>query len=78
MGAAARPSPAAALAGCTPREMEVLDALARGHDNQAIARHLHLGEKTVRNYVSTIFTKLDVSSRAEAVAKARDAGLGTD
>ncbi len=63
--------------GLTAREAEVLDALAHGLDNAAIARSLHLGEKTVRNYVSTLFTKLQASSRAEAVVKARDAGYGT-
>jgi DNA-binding NarL/FixJ family response regulator len=60
----------------TPREREVLDALAEGLDNRAIARRLHLGEKTVRNYVSMLFAKLHVTSRAEAVARARDAGFG--
>lgn len=60
----------------TEREREVLDLLARGCDNPTIARRLFLSEKTVRNRVSTVFTKLDVNSRAEAVAVARDAGLG--
>jgi DNA-binding NarL/FixJ family response regulator len=58
------------------REREVLDLVARGHTNMAIAQQLHLSEKTVRNVVSTILTKLPATSRAEAVAKARDAGLG--
>jgi DNA-binding NarL/FixJ family response regulator len=62
--------------GLTSRERDVLEALAQGLDNQAIARRLHLGEKTVRNYVSMILTKLHASSRAAAVAKARDAGYG--
>jgi DNA-binding NarL/FixJ family response regulator len=62
--------------GLTAREQEVLEALAQGLDNAAIARRLHLGEKTVRNYVSMIFAKLHASSRAEAVVKARDAGYG--
>lgn len=61
----------------TGREQEILDLLARGCDNTAIARRLVLSEKTVRNHVSAVLTKLQVASRAEAVALARDAGLGT-
>lgn len=60
----------------TPREREVLDVLARGLDNSEIAARLKISEKTVRNHVSTIFGKLGVTSRAQAVALARDAGLG--
>jgi DNA-binding NarL/FixJ family response regulator len=62
----------------TDRELEVLDLVARGDTNGAIARRLFLSEKTIRNSVSTIFAKLGVGSRAEAVARARDAGLGID
>ena len=57
----------------TARERDVLALLARGLDNRRIASSLRISEKTVRNHVSTIFGKLGVSSRAEAVAKARDA-----
>lgn len=60
----------------TERERELLDLLARGLDNGAIAQRLFLSDKTVRNRVSTVFAKLGVSSRAEAVAVARDGGLG--
>lgn len=60
----------------TPREREVLDLLARGHDNRRIARELHLSEKTVRNLVSAIFAKLDVPGRPQAIVLAREAGLG--
>lgn len=60
----------------TVREREVLDLIARGYDNDRIARMLFLSEKTVRNHASGVFAKLSVSSRAEAVARARDAGLG--
>ena len=60
----------------TAREREILDFLAQGRDNLAIARRLVISDKTVRNHVSTILTKLQVASRAEAVALARDAGLG--
>lgn len=63
--------------GLTGREPDVLRLLSRGLTNDAIAERLFLSPKTIRNYVSGIFTKLDVSSRAEAVAKARDAGLGS-
>jgi DNA-binding NarL/FixJ family response regulator len=71
-GAAAAPFPA-----LTDREREVLDLVARGCDNATIARRLFLSDKTVRNHVSACLTKLQVASRAEAVALARDAGLGT-
>ncbi len=60
----------------TARESEVLDLVARGYDNRRIARELVVAEKTVRNHVTRIFEKLDVANRAEAVARARDAGLG--
>ena len=70
---AAGPQPFAEL---TDREREILDLVARGLTNPAIARRLVLSEKTVRNHVSNVFTKLQVTGRAEAVAKARDAGLG--
>lgn len=60
------------------REREVLDLVARGKDNRAIARELFLSEKTVRNNVSTILTKLDTPSRADAIARARRAGLGQE
>ncbi|CAA9400608.1 MAG: Two-component transcriptional response regulator, LuxR family [uncultured Nocardioides sp.] len=60
----------------TDRELEVLDLVARGLTNGAIARSLFLSEKTVRNIVSAIFGKLGVAHRAEAVARARDAGMG--
>jgi DNA-binding NarL/FixJ family response regulator len=61
----------------TDREREVLDLVASGHGNHEIARRLVLSEKTVRNHVSAIIFKLRVRDRAAAVAKARDAGLGT-
>lgn len=58
------------------REREVLDLVARGLGNQAIARRLVVNEKTVRNHISNLLTKIGVSTRAEAIVKARDAGLG--
>jgi pimeloyl-ACP methyl ester carboxylesterase/DNA-binding CsgD family transcriptional regulator len=62
--------------GLTPSEHEVLLLIARGLDNGAIAAALCKSEKTVRNQVTSIFAKLGVSSRAQAVAVARDAGIG--
>jgi DNA-binding NarL/FixJ family response regulator len=61
----------------TAREREILDLVAAGSGNHEIARRLVLSEKTVRNHVSAILLKLQVPDRAAAVAKARDAGLGT-
>ena len=60
----------------TAREHEVLDLVAQGLTNAAIARRLFVSDKTVRNHVSNVFGKLHVAGRAEAVARARDAGLG--
>ena len=60
----------------TEREAEILELIARGLSNADIARRLFLSEKTIRNNVSAIFGKLDVHDRAQAVARARDAGLG--
>lgn len=60
----------------TAREREVLELVARGYDNGRIARHLVLSDKTVRNIVSLLLAKLAVATRAEAVALARDHGLG--
>jgi DNA-binding NarL/FixJ family response regulator len=60
----------------TPREHEILELVAEGASNQSIARRLFLSEKTVRNNVSNVLTKLHVSGRPEAIVKAREAGLG--
>lgn len=60
----------------TDREREILDLVARGLTNPAIAAKLHVSDKTVRNHVSNIFSKLHVNDRAAAVARARDAGYG--
>jgi DNA-binding NarL/FixJ family response regulator len=67
----------AGLPGLTSRELEVLELVATGHTNAEIADALFVTEKTARNHVSSVLTKLGVSSRAAAVARARDAGLGT-
>ena len=60
----------------TEREHEILDLVARGLTNQAIATRLVLSQKTVRNHVSNVFMKLRVTDRAEAIVRAREAGLG--
>jgi DNA-binding NarL/FixJ family response regulator len=62
----------------TRRELEVLDLMAQQHSNQEIAETLSLSRKTVRNYTSNIFAKLQVADRAEAILRARDAGLGRE
>jgi DNA-binding NarL/FixJ family response regulator len=54
----------------------VLDHVAAGHSNRDISNDLALSPKTVRNHVSNIFTKLQVADRAQAIVRARDAGLG--
>ena len=58
------------------REREVLDLIATGLPNTAIASRLFLSEKTIRNNITSIFAKLGVRDRAEAVVRAREAGLG--
>lgn len=59
----------------TPREHEVLELMARGLTNGAIADRLTLSPKTIRNQVSIILSKLEASNRAEAIVRAREAGL---
>jgi DNA-binding NarL/FixJ family response regulator len=61
----------------TEREREILVQLAQGQRNAAIADALYLSPKTVANHLSNIFSKLQVASRAEAIVRAREAGLGT-
>jgi DNA-binding NarL/FixJ family response regulator len=60
----------------TEREREILDLIAQGKSNADIANQLVLSPNTVRNYVSNIFSKLQVADRAHAILLARDAGLG--
>jgi DNA-binding NarL/FixJ family response regulator len=60
----------------TDRERDVLQELARGSNNATIARHLGISLKTVRNHVSTILGKLMVVDRAQAIVRAREAGIG--
>lgn len=59
----------------TEREREVLQLIARGHSNGTIAEQLVISLKTVRNHVSNIFSKLQVADRAEAIVRAREAGM---
>jgi DNA-binding NarL/FixJ family response regulator len=74
--AAPQDAVAPAFPDLTPRELEILSLLAQGLSNSAIAERLVLSPKTVRNQVSTVFSKLQVASRAEAIVRAREAGLG--
>ncbi len=60
----------------TEREREILDMVARGLSNPDIANRLVLAPKTVRNHISNIFSKLQVADRAQAIVRAREAGLG--
>jgi DNA-binding NarL/FixJ family response regulator len=60
----------------TSREREVLELIAAGRNNTEIAQVLSLSGKTVRNHVSIIFSKLRVADRAQAIVRAREAGLG--
>ena len=60
----------------TAREREILELVARGWSNQQIAAQLDLAIKTVRNHVSSIFTKIQVVDRSQAIVKAREAGIG--
>jgi DNA-binding NarL/FixJ family response regulator len=62
----------------TTREREVLDLVAAGLRNRTIAERLDISEKTVRNNVSSVLTKLQVDDRTSAAIKAREAGLGRD
>ena len=73
------PSPAVsrrAFPELTEREEEILSLVAQGKTNQEIAKELFVSLKTVRNHVSNIFLKLQVADRAQAVIRAREAGLG--
>lgn len=72
---ASKPATSQAFPNLTDRERQVLEQVARGLTNSQIATALGISLKTVRNNVSNVFTKLEVSGRAQAVAKARDAGI---
>jgi DNA-binding NarL/FixJ family response regulator len=68
-------APSAPLPELTEREREVLGLIAQGRNNSEIADHLVLSPKTVRNHITSIFDKLQVADRAQAILRARDAGL---
>ena len=71
-----RSVPPRAFPELTDREREVLDLIAQGLSNPEIAARLYLSPKTVRNHISNIFAKLQVADRAQAIVRAREAGLG--
>jgi DNA-binding NarL/FixJ family response regulator len=71
-------APQRAFPELTEREEEVLSLVAQGKGNREIARQLFVSLKTVRNHVSNILLKLQVADRAQAVIRARDAGMGRD
>ncbi len=72
----AAPRPPQVFPELTERERDVLNLIAQGHNNAEIASQLVISIKTVRNHVSNIFSKLQVADRAQAIIRARDAGLG--
>jgi DNA-binding NarL/FixJ family response regulator len=73
--AAAGGSAGGPLAGLSERERQVLELIARGRSNDQIAEQLALSRGTVRNYASSVFSKLQVTGRAQAIVKAREAGI---
>jgi DNA-binding NarL/FixJ family response regulator len=76
-GSGAPAATASQFADLTVREREVLDLIAAGRTNPEITRQLFLSPKTVRNHISNIFAKLQVADRAQAIVRARQAGLGS-
>ena len=64
------------FAALTARERELVELIAQGRDNAQIAARLALSEKTVRNHITSIFAKLEVENRSQAIVLARDAGYG--
>lgn len=76
LGPAARAAPPLAFPELTEREREVLTLIAQGLSNAALAERLSLSPKTVGNHISNIFSKLQVADRAQAILRAREAGLG--
>ncbi len=62
----------------TAREDEVLELIAQGRSNAEIAARLGISDKTVRNHVASVFNKLRVADRSQAIVRAREAGLGRD
>ena len=73
---ASSPASTPAFPELTAREREILDLIAAGRSNADITNHLVLSPKTVRNHISSVFAKLGVTTRAEAIVRGREAGLG--
>ena len=61
--------------GITPRELEILEALASGESNREIAGRLNVSENTVKTHTSRVFDKLSARRRTQAVQRAKEAGL---
>ncbi len=76
LGPAPTSAPPLTFPELTEREREVLSLIAQGHNNTEIAERLTLSPKTVGNHISNIFSKLQVADRAQAIVRARAAGLG--
>jgi pimeloyl-ACP methyl ester carboxylesterase/DNA-binding CsgD family transcriptional regulator len=72
----AAPSAGGTFTGLTPREAELVELIAQGLDNAQVAARLALSEKTVRNHITSIFAKLEVENRSQAIVLARNAGFG--
>jgi len=72
----AAPAAGGAFAGLTGRERELVELIAQGLDNAQVAARLELSEKTVRNHITSIFAKLEVENRAQAIVRAREHGFG--
>jgi len=72
------PASAEVFPELTTREIEILDLIAKGRSNKEISRLLYISSKTVRNHISNVFAKLQVADRAQAIIRAREAGLGRD
>jgi DNA-binding NarL/FixJ family response regulator len=70
--------PSQAFPELTERENEILGLIALGVSNHEIAEQLHISLKTVRNHVSNIYNKMQVTVRVQAVLRAREAGLGVE
>jgi DNA-binding NarL/FixJ family response regulator len=71
-------SPEQAFPELTVRERDILDLIAQGNSNAKIAARLFVSPNTVRNHITHIFAKLQVADRAQAIVRAREAGLGRD
>ena len=78
LGASSGRGRVAPFSDLTTRERDVLDLMARGLSNPQIAERLFISEKTVRNHITHVFSKLDVTRRAEAIVRAREAGFGQE